>query len=134
MTKTIKFPYAPGGEIDISPNGTALSYLFTIGAIDSTGKAEDVAFLKFQTDKEGLEALISMSDEVVDLLLGYIKSLGVLLVYTQKKDVTTEIESLGWLIAELSGLAEKLGSYRGEFQHSLAHISTDVTGIEGSDL
>jgi hypothetical protein len=109
-TGWINCPLAEDGKIRIDHSGSPLPYLPVLGALELTRRLDgDRVWPAYQTDDSGLDYLISMSNELLQGLSRYTRSVSHLLACADHKELPDYVLSdIAWLLEGLAALAEQV--------------------------
>jgi len=122
MSELIKFNPAENGTIPVVNGATALSDLFAIGALAVTAKhieTNGAYQKKFETDKKGLETMLNKAEYTASFLTDAMHNIGLLLAHVDTPEIQDNMNSIGWLIANLSELSCMVATVQAEIDYSL---------------
>ncbi len=124
----INFKYSQEGTLEFNSR-SILADALVIGAVTSTCKVSfpDPNSIKYEygTDRDGIKKVISKSDELLNHLHSSLSALGVVIAYSKDCELDEHKDSLGWLINNLSELANQIAFNNAEMNYSLTMKKPD---------
>jgi hypothetical protein len=116
--RTIAFPPGENGRLELGGGGTILSGLLALGALAKTRHYDKEAGYTFQTDRDGLDTVVALADDVTNGANSLIGAIGHLIVHADHKEIPSGTwRDIGWGLAALSELAKDASFLGAEAAH-----------------
>lgn len=120
----IFFPPGAFGVLNTGRGYTGWSSLRAIFAVLDTATLDDTAVtrIRYQTDRDGLLALLTECDKAQEAITDAMRTVGVLTVYADREQIgMVELGGIGWLTAGLAELKSDIDEAARAFAAALAH-------------
>jgi hypothetical protein len=101
-------------------NHTMLDSLPAIFAAEFSGHYdENSCKTRYKLDDENLKEVISDADTAISGLIDAVRVVGNLLAFVDHKEIGDSVDSVGWVLSGIAGIAQKVHDARIDFQYDL---------------